>query len=148
MRVFLDLGKSSLCFSKDYIFSSYFIGVSELMFGCLMNLMSLVGHLVIGHIMHICECLVHCSQAHPWTIKAFTHQPMFGDGSVYPSTKSISGNQHYLLHVHMVGLEQLLMRLMLIQKMTSLTSERLFFELTLRFQSLFLYFTPHYTFLA
>jgi len=73
---------------------------------------------------------------------------MFGDGNVYHSAKGISGNQHYLLHVHMVDLEQLLMRLMLIQKMTSLTLGRLFFELTLNSWSLSLYFTPQYTFLA
>jgi len=88
--------------------------------------MSFIKHLVISHIMHIGECLVHCSQAHPWTIKTFTHQLVFGDGSVYPNVKGISGSQHYLVHVHMVGLEQLLMRLMLIQKMTSLISRRLF----------------------
>jgi hypothetical protein len=73
---------------------------------------------------------------------------MFGDGNVYHSAKVISGNQHYLLHVHMVGLEQLLTRLMLIQKMASLTLGRLFFELTLISLSLSIYFIPQYTFLA
>lgn len=58
------------------------------------------------------------------------------------SSNGISGNQHCLLGVHMVGLEDFLMRLVLILKM------RLLFGLAMIFWIVSLHFTPHYTLLT